>query len=82
LPAQTAEGQKSRAELPNSRQYAQSRKNKKNSYAPGGHETKLAVHHEKQQVHQGDQSKRPENRAEKNSPPERMQPIHGWAFMR
>ena len=80
--AQTVKGQKSGAELPNSRQYAQSRKNKKNSYAPRGYETKLAVHNEKQQMHYRDQSKRPENSAEKNSPPERMQPIHGWAFMR
>jgi hypothetical protein len=45
-----AKRRQSGAELPNSREYAESRKNKKNSYAPPSHETKLAVHHEERQM--------------------------------
>src|SRR5262249_47961403 len=83
LSAQPAERQQSLPKLPDSRGYAKCRKAKKNSCAPSWQETmKLTVRYEEQQMHYRDQSERPENCTEDNSPSERLSPLHGCALMR
>jgi hypothetical protein len=54
LLTQTAEGQKSGTELPDSCEYAERGKNQKQSDAPSRHEAELPVHRHEQQMHYGD----------------------------
>src|SRR5579859_1427759 len=78
-----AEWQESGAKLPDSRRYAQTRKNNKNSDSPRGHVAmNLPVYRKKNQVHQRNQPERPKYCPQHNSPAKRMTPGHAFAFMR
>jgi hypothetical protein len=81
LLAQTAEGQKSGAELQIPASMHKVAKTRKIPMPHAGMKQAGRAPRETTNALAGS-VKRPENSAEKNSPPERMQPIHGWAFMR